>query len=76
MRERSPGMELDFTEAQYASLGKLVRRWAVPGNAYRFEVQSEFGSRGDTMLCTVSDTSGDGTIRITHGIEADGYIHT
>lgn len=66
----------DFTDAQYEALGKLVRRWARPGNRYRFEVQSEFGSHGDTMLCTVTDVSGDGPIAIVHGIEADGYIHT
>jgi hypothetical protein len=67
----------DFTDAQNESLGKLVRRWARPGNRYRFEVQAEFGSRGETMLCTVTDESGDmGCVSIVHGIESDGYIHT
>ena len=68
--------DLDFTTEQYESLGRLVRRWAQPGNRYTFVVQSEIASKGATMLCTVADTSGEHPLTIVHGIEADGYCHT
>jgi hypothetical protein len=66
--------EHQFTAAQYESLGRLIHRWAVPANRYQFEVHKELA--GSALLCIVCDSSGSEPVRLCHGIEPDGYIHT
>jgi hypothetical protein len=69
-----------FTLEQYATLGALVARWTHDAsNRFHIHVTPEIG-RGrtpPTMLCRITDTSGDGgAVTLTHGIEPDGYCHT